>query len=441
MVCGAIAIAVLGALAYNSLATPQYEASTRLFVSTTADRNPTEANDGSLYAQRRVLTYTKLLMGQVLAQRTINKLNLDMSAAELQAEVKASAPTGTVLIDVKVIDPSPSRARDIANTLSDEFVVMTAGLETPAGGTRPSTQVVVQQHAEISDSPVSPRKFRNLAIAAAVGTLLGVVIAIIRDRLDDTVRSSQAIEIATGVELLSSIPFDAQFQKEGAIPFDSNYSAFAEAFRNLRVNLQFLDAGGGHRILLIASPMPDEGRTTTAINLSLALAEADYSVVVVDGDLRHPRVASCLNLSGQAGLSTVLTGGAVLDEALQATRFPRLTALTSGPIPPNPTQLLGSHAAKNVLNELGTEFDYVIVDSPPMLMTDAAILASSVQGALILARSGQTKRKQLEHSTNALRRSGTPLLGTILTMTPAERRSPWPAPKTARRAADDPGRQ
>lgn len=418
-----IVFAILCAVAYSLLATPQYEAKTRLFVSTTADGNATQTNDGGLFAQRRVLSYTQLLTGGILAQRTIDKLNLDMTANELIKEITAQAPTDTVLIDVTVVDSSPIRARDIANTLSDEFVVMAAALETPSGGLRPNAQVTVQQRAEIPDGPVSPKKRLALAIAVALGVLLGIVIAIARDRLDRRIKSSAAVEKATGVGVVGEIPLQAQRRRQPLISFESDHSPIAEGFRELRLNVRFLQVADGPRVLVVASSMPDEGRTTTALNLALALAEADHNIVVVDGDLRRPRVASYLRIDGQVGLSTVLTGEATLDEALRETHFPRVTALTSGAIPSNPTELLESQAAKNVLDELGRNFDYVIVDSPSTLVTDAAILAANSQGVLVIARFGQTKRNQLARAANTLRRAGAPLLGAVLTMTPAKKRS------------------
>ncbi|MET0701156.1 MAG: polysaccharide biosynthesis tyrosine autokinase [Mycobacterium sp.] len=424
IICGAIVIAVLAALAYSLLATPKYEASTRLFVSTTSDGTNTQTNDGGLFAQRRVLSYTQLLTGGILAQRTIDKLGLDMTALELQREITATAPSDTVLIDVAVLDPSPTRARDIANTLSDEFVVMAAGLETPDLGARPNARVIVQQRADIPDIPVGPKKAINLAIAFVLGALIGLVIAIIRYRLDDSIKDPATLEKITGVGAIGDIPLDAQRRKGPVIAFGSDRSTLGDAFRELRINLQFLEVGDGPRVLLVASSMPDEGRTTTAINLALALAEADYNVVVVDGDLRRPQVASSLDITGEVGLSTVLAGRSGLPEALQATRFPRLTALTAGPVAPNPTELLGSQATRDVLDELGRQFDYVVVDSPSMLVTDAAILAGSAQGVLLVARFGQARRKELTPAIDALKRAGAPLLGSVLTMTPTKKRKP-----------------
>ncbi|CAN5260172.1 polysaccharide biosynthesis tyrosine autokinase [soil metagenome] len=420
IICATTVIAILGALAYSLLVTPLYQASTRLFVSTTSEGTNTEANDGGLFAQRRVLSYTELLTGEILAQRTIDKLGLDMSVEQLQEEIEASAPTDTVLIDVTVTDASPDRARNIANTLSDEFVVMAAGLETPELGARPNAQVVVLQRANIPDRPVSPHTARTLAIAAVLGVLVGILAAVLRDRLDSTVRSRGALEKVTGVGVLAEIPSEPQRRDIPLISFP-DHAASADAFRALRINLQFLEVGDGSRVLLVASASPVEGRTTVALNLAAALAEAGHTVVVVDGDLRYPGVAGYLGIDSPVGFSTVLAGDATVREALRETRFARVSVLPSGPVPPNPGELLGSRATEEVLSELGGQFDYVIVDSPPLLVTDAAILARSCQAVLMVARFGKTKRRQLKPAIDGLRRAGAPLFGAVMTMTPAKK--------------------
>jgi capsular exopolysaccharide synthesis family protein len=416
------AIAVLAAVAYSLLATPKFEASTRLFVSTTSDGTNTQTNDGALFAQRRVLSYTQLLTGEILAQRTVDKLGLDMTAAELQKEVTATAPTDTVLIDFAVQDASPQRARDIANAMSDEFVILAASLETPDLGARPNARVIVQQRANVPDTPVVSKNLQTVAIAGVLGALLGLLIATIRYRLDDRIKTSEDLEKATGVGELATIPMDASSHQGPLMAFDGNLPTIADAFRELRVNLHSLEVADGPRVLLVASAMPAEGRTTTAINLAIALAEADHTVIVVEGELRRPRFASCLDVDGQVGVSTVLTDGALVDEAVQATNHPRLSAMTSGVVPSNPTELLGLQAAKELLRDLAGRFDYVVVDSPSLLTKDAAILAGNVGGVLVVARSGQTRLKQFAPAIAALRRAGAPLLGGVLTMTPTKKR-------------------
>jgi receptor protein-tyrosine kinase len=255
---------------------------------------------------------------------------------------------------------------------------------------------------------------------------VGTGLAFLRDRLDNTVKDGETVEDITGVGLIGSIPLDKVRRKEPAISFDSDNSAIAEAFRKLRTNLQFLAVDDPPRVIVVTSSVPSEGKSTTSINIALALAEAEHNVVLVDGDLRRPRLDKYLGLIGSAGLSTVLASRASLEEVLQKTRFPGLTVLTSGTVPPNPSELLGSVAAKKILARLRADFDYVVVDSSPLLaVTDASILAADADGVLIVARFGETTRDQLRHAVKHLGDVGAPLQGAILTLTPARGKSSY----------------
>ena len=418
-ICVTAVLSVIAAAVFSAVTTPLYQASTRLFVSTSAGSSVTELYQGNRLSQERVISYAQLLMGQTLAQRAIDKLGLDMSAGELQQRVKATSKADTVLIDVDVLDESPVRARDIANTLSDEFVAMVRELETPDGGTRPDARVVVEQRASIPTDPVEPKTSRNIAVGLVVGALLGFAAATLREILDNTVKTRESLEELSGSSLVGSIPLDKDRRKRAPISFDTDNSPIAEAFRKLRTNLQFLSVDNPPRAIVITSSIPHEGKTTTAINIALALAEAEHRVVIVDGDMRRPAVAKYLDLVGSVGFSTVLSGGALLSEALQKTRFPGLSVLASGPVPPNPSELLGSQSARKLLTELRSQFDYVIVDSTPLLaVTDAAILAAGTDGALFVSRYGSTKREQLAHAAASLHSVGASVLGSVFTMVP-----------------------
>ena len=419
-ICVTIVVGVLGAAAITLLTTPLYQATTRLFVSTSSAASVTDIYQGNLFSQQRVASYTELLTGETLVQRTIDKLGLDMTAEALRKNVKASAKPDSVLINVSILDKSPIRARDIANAMSDEFVVMVRELETPENGATPNARVVVEQRASIPEKPVIPKTARNIGIGLALGAVLGSGLALLRDRLDNTVKDGETLQAITHVGLVGSIPADKELRNEPAISFDNDNSAIAEAFRKLRTNLQFLAVDNPPRVIVVTSSMPNEGKTTTAINIALALAEAEHNVALVDGDMRRPRLDKSLDLIGSVGFSTVLSGGASLSDVLQKTRFPRLTALTAGAVPPNPSELLGSLAAQKVLSEMRSNFDYVIVDSSPLLaVTDAAILAANSDGALIIARYGQTKREQLATAVGHLEDVGAPVLGAVFTVTPA----------------------
>ncbi len=421
-ICVTIAVAVMGAATVTLLTTPLYEASTRLFVSTASGTSVTELYEADSFYKERITSYTELLMGETLAQRTIAKLGIKMSATELQEHVKASAKANTVVIDLAVLDESPARARDIADALSDEFVAMVREVETPESGAAPDARVVVEQRASLPEDPVSPKTAQNLLIGLAVGVFLGLGLGFLRERLDTTVKDRQTLEDFAGVGLVGSIPLDKERRKKPAIAFDSDNSAIAEAFRKLRTNLQFPAVDHPPRVIVITSSVQDEGKSTTALNVALALAEVGHNVVLVDGDLRRPRLDKYLDLVGTVGFSTVLAGRASLDDVLHETRFSKLTVLTSGALPPNPSELLlGSSAAQKTLGELRARFDYVVVDSSPLLeVTDAAILSAYADGVLITARWGQTEREQLAQAVRNLKDIGAPLLGAILTMTPAQ---------------------
>lgn len=413
-------VGLLGAVAVTLLTTPLYKASTRLFVSTISGSSIADTYQGNRFSQERVDSYSELLTGQTLAQRTIDKLGLDMTAAELQAHIKATSKPQTVLITVEVLDSSPVRARDIANTLSDEFVVMVRELETPEDGTSPDSRVVLEQRASIPDGPSVPKTTRNIAVGLALGLLAGVGLAHVRDLLDNTVKDSATLEEITGTGVVGNIPLDKDRRKKPAISFDNDNSPIAEGFRKLRTNLQFLAVDNPPRVIVLTSSVPSEGKSTTAINLALALAEADHSVVVVDGDLRRPTLHKYLDLVGAVGFSTVISGQTTLDDALQKSSIPGLTVLTAGAVPPNPSELLGSRSAKTTLAELRNRFDYVIVDSTPLLaVTDAAILAAASDGVLMMTRFGYTKREQLTHAIANLENVSAPLLGAVFTMVPA----------------------
>jgi receptor protein-tyrosine kinase len=415
-------LAITGAVTATLLTTPRYEASTRLFVSATAGATANDIYQGNRYSQERVLSYTELLMGDTLAQRTIEKLGLGVDSTKLRENVTATAKPDTVLIDVTVTDESPVRARDIADALSDEFVIMVRELETPEEGGKPDSRVVVEQRASVPTAPITPKPVRNIGIGLAVGLLLGVGLAVLRDVLDNTVKSREMAEEITGAGLVGNIPLDKERRKEPAISFDGDNSSIAEAFRKLRTNLQFLAVDNPPRVIVVTSSMPNEGKSTTAINIALALAEAEHDVVLVDGDLRRPRLDMYLDLVQTVGFSTALTGRAPLSDVLQKTRFPGLTVLTSGAVPPNPSELLGSQAAKRVLDQLREQFDYVIVDSSPLLaVTDAAILAAAADGVLVMARFGETRHERLAHAVGILRDVGAPVLGVVFTMTPSRR--------------------
>lgn len=418
-VCVTTLIAVLAAIAITVTTTPLYQSTTRLFVSTPPGESLAETYQGNRFSQERVISYSELLTGQTLAQRTIDELNLDMTAEQLQQQVEAVAKLDTVLIKLYVTDPSPTVARDIANTLTDEFVAMVAEVEAPDVDGLVDTRIFVEQRAVAAESPLVPNAFRNIAVGLILGLLAGIALAITREMLDNTVKDAGTVEDITGVGVAGDIPYDKDLRRH-AVSFSGSNTATAEAFRKLQTNLQFLNVDNPPRVIVLTSSMSGEGKSTTAINVALALAETDHNVVLVDGDLRCPKLHSYLGMVGTVGLSNVLSGATSLRDALQPSRYPGLTLLASGPIPPTPNAVLGSQSARKTLARLRADFDYVIIDSAPLLaVTDASVLAAGADGVLLVTRYGRIKREQLAHSVASLQRVGAQLLGIAFTMVPA----------------------
>ena len=207
-------VTISGAVAYTISTTPLYQASTRLFVSTASGSSANELYQGSRYSQERVLSYAELATGATLAQRTIDRLNLDMSVGLLQSRVSAKSKPNTVLINVSVLDESPQAARDIANALSEEFVVMIRDLETPEVGNIPDARVVVEQRATTPLDPVVPSPIRNLALGVILGLLFGFGLALLRDSLDNTIRNGESLEKDTNSGVIGLVPLEKRLEKQ-----------------------------------------------------------------------------------------------------------------------------------------------------------------------------------------------------------------------------------
>ena len=197
----------------------------------------------------------------------------------------------------------------------------------------------------------------------------------------------------------------------------------AEAFRTIRTNLQYVDVDNPPKVVAITSAVPEEGKSTLAVNLAIALAQAGKKVVLVETDLRRPRASTYLGVESELGLTDVLAGQRTLDEALVSWNRGLLTFLPSGHTPPNPSELLASHQFAQVLATLRERFDWVIIDATPLLpVTDGAIVSKAADGAILVVRFGKTTREQLGASMAALEQVDARLLGTALNFVPRGRR-------------------
>jgi receptor protein-tyrosine kinase len=404
-------------LALASLTTPKYTSETQLFVTTTDSGSTTEVYQGSQFSQQRVSSYAELLTGEELASRVIDRLNLDTTPELLARRISATPIPNTVLLDVAVTDESPARARDVATAVGTEFTSMVATLETPPGSQLSPVKVTVVKRPELPTSPSVPSAARDLALGLVIGLLLGTAVCIARVRLDRSVRGDEDAALLAGAPVIATILRDDALAKQHVIDRAVG-NRTAEAFRQLRSNLQFLNVEQPPKAIMVTSALPSEGKTTVAVNLALVLADAGRRVTIVEADLRRPKVTRYLGLVGGVGVTNILAGSAAVDDVAQTYRN-GLTVIAAGPKPPNPGELLSSSNMAALIEELKAVNDYVIVDSPPLLpVADSTALATYVDGVLLSVHLGSTRKEQVAQAAATLARVGATTLGVILNLVP-----------------------
>lgn len=379
---------------------------------------------GDQLAQSKVKSYLDIGTWRAVAEYAIADLHLDTTPESLVKQVSVTNPTNTVIIQVSASAATPEAARDLAEVWIRGIVKQVEQIEGGNGKTPPVT-VIPGDSARLPTSPSSPNGKLNLALGALAGLLLGVGYAVVRDRMDQHLRSAEQVEQATGMAVVGHLPLESSLSSHlSVLPVADargrgRFVALAEAFRGLRTNLQYMSVDDPPRAIVVTSPLPGDGKSFTAANLALTIAASGRRVVLVDGDLRRPMIASLFELPNDAGLSDVLAGRVAAADVLQPAdpTYP-LEVLAAGPVPPNPSEILGSERMRQLIAELGKDA-LVIIDSPPVLpVTDAAVLSTRADGALLVVSTGRTTFDQLEAALELLDKARAKPLGIVLNRVP-----------------------
>ncbi|SCF44021.1 capsular exopolysaccharide family [Micromonospora matsumotoense] len=395
---------------------PRYVASVTFFV-TAPNQGVSNAYQGELFLQQRVKSYADLLRSDRLAQAMVAETSLGLTADDVQRQVATSTEPGTVLLRATVTDTDQARAMKVTEALSAKFVELVKKIETTSDGKAGPTRIEVVGGPRVSSSPVSPQPNRNLALGVLVGLLLGVALAVLRGMVDVRLRDAAGLQRATGSPLLGDIPFDPGAKAAPLIVGEAATSARAEAVRKLRTNLRFVDVHEPARVIAVTSALQGEGKTTLSCNLAIALAEAGWRVLLVDADLRRPKVADYLGVDGGVGLTDVLVGDVQVGDVVQRWGDKSLLVLPSGSTPPNPSELLGSKAMADLLLSLRESADIVVIDTAPLLaVTDGVVVAVQADGALLVTQQGRTSRAQAAAAARSLHSVSVRLLGCVLNM-------------------------
>lgn len=380
--------------------------------------------------------------------------------ADIQAQIDGGgATTATTVRGARPTTPAPppadvSRQREQLQAQQALFRQKLDELQVDAALKSGGAQLVTP--AVAPTTPIRPTPVRNGVVALAVGLMLGLGLAFLREHLDDTIRTKEDVErVSGGLPVLSVIPVVPGWKdrkKAVVASLVEPKSAAAEAYRSLRTSVQFLGLDRPVRTLQVTSPSAAEGKTSTVANLAVALAAAGQRVIAVDCDLRKPRLHAFFGLDNEVGFTTVLVGDAPLSVALQPVAGQDgLAVLASGGPPPNPSELLAGARTAQVLESLAAQADVVLIDCPPVLpVTDAAILAGRVDATLVVVTATETHRRRLQQALETLAQVGAPLSGLVLNAARAEAgygyayrygyRYEAPAPAGARRGrkADQP---
>ncbi len=464
--------------------TPVYEASSTLRVNQASSPTTSTAYADVLTSERLARTYASLLTSRPVLEETAQRLGIDVKS--LEETITVTPVRDTLLLQIKVEGPNPRLIAEVANVLPQVFIdrdrqqqlgqvtqyrdtlqreidatladlsrstdelakatddaqksrleasvaqyrttystLLANAQQAKLAEAQSTNNLVVAEPSALPEKPVRPRTLTNTMLAAIIGAMLAVGAAFLIEYLDDTVKTADDVERVTGLSTLGAI---ARLKEAGGsrqlIAWLKTKAPESEAYRTLRTNIQFSSVDKPVKTLLVTSSSPGEGKSTTTANLAVVLAQTGQKVIVVDTDLRRPVLHKVFEVPNNTGLTAALLANdpSHVSAHMQLTEIDNLTVLTSGPIPPNPSELLGSHRMTELVQVLSTQADIVIFDSPPVLaVTDAAVLARQVDGVLLVADAGRTKEHALAAATAELQKTGGNVLGVALNRLDARR--------------------
>lgn len=468
-----------GALGASLMTDPTYSASTTLLinqapVSKASDYNSLLSNE--LLAK----TYAELLRKRPVMDQVIANLKLNTTADDLANVIQVSVVRDTQLIALSVRDGNPQRAADITNeivrvfsqqnhdlqseryansiqSLQDQMAVLQADIDKTQSSidalnsaqssekdrlqrtlnqyrdnyaallknlgdvrlaeTQTADTVSVVEAATVPSRPSSPRTLLNAVLGAVVGLMLALGLAFLVEYLDDTVKSGGQVQQLVDLSTLATIAqIGGKEAHQKLVTIADPRAPIAEAYRMLRVNVDFASIDRPARTILVTSSGPGEGKSTTVANLAVAIAQSGKRVVLVDADLRRPTVQKIFRVSPDRGLTTaLLQAGSSPDEHLTRVGVRNLAVMPSGPLPPNPSELLGSQRMAELIAQLAQQADVVLLDSPPVLaVADAAILARACDATLLVVMAKKTRSEALRRAREQLAQSGARVIGAVL---------------------------
>lgn len=388
--------ALISAVVSYFVIKPVYQAQVSIIVGLT-DTSKIDPSQTNLY-QNILNTYVKIAKSKVVAKNAEGLLNDGTTAGQLMASTQVTQDSGTQLLIMTSTSLKPAQAYKNLQAMSEAFITESARLFT-------SGKTQIMDKAEVPGSPIKPDKKKNIALAALVGLMVSVGIAFLMEYLDRTIKTEKDIENYINIPLIGVIP---KYVMEGlTITMSKPKAPASEAYKTLRTNIQYSSLDNDINILAVTSAGPGEGKTVTSCNIAVVLAQFGHKVLLVDADMRRPSVHKVFNISNKIGLSNLLIEDLRIEDT-GINVMPNLDILTSGTIPPNPSEVLASHKMTVFLSAMEKKYDSIIIDTPPVIMvTDAQVLATKAEGVMLVVCQGEAtidavkKAKELLTSVNA----------------------------------------
>jgi capsular exopolysaccharide synthesis family protein len=422
MILGLTVVLVLG----WSLMQPRiYQSTVTGLVVTTGSTDVTSSYAGDNLAKSKAVSYGMLATSQPIVDEVITELRLDTSVRELTSDVTVTTPEDSTEVRILVGADSPERAAAIADVWLRTLSEQVREIEGLADSGDVTVNLVPLGNAVVPQEPVSPNVPLNLALAAVAGLLLGLLYAFVSNKMDRRIRSADEIRNDFAVPVLGVLPADERLTDQRNVIATGlaglhEKALYPEAMRELRTKLSFISKDAPPRVIVVTGALPNDGASSLTANLAVAIASTGRDVVVVDGNLRGPVQTDIFGLAPDMGLTDVLLGTGNLHEVLQTPDvYPHLRVLGAGKKVPNQAELLSSQAMSKLLTVLA-EDALVLIDAPPILsVTDAALLAASADGVIVVAATERTTRDHLAESLDTLGHVHGTVLGVVLNDVPA----------------------
>jgi capsular exopolysaccharide synthesis family protein len=416
LVVAAVVCCAATALAASLATIPVYRASAKLLVMARSQPGAEGINSaytGALLSQQLMESFAAVIESRPTAEAALRRQYENIPAGVLQKRVKADPIPDTLLIELSLEDIDPDRAQRLTNAVALAFVGQVPRLQ---GGS--TVQVSLVEPALRPGAPVRPQTSFNVTLAALLGLMIGVGFAFLAEQLDTSIRSADVLEGAADAPVVGTIPLFTAAEQPLPVVREPR-SVEAEAFRKLRTNLSFLGVDKGSLCCVVTSPSVGEGKSTVTANLALAIAQSGLRVIVVEADLRRPTVHKLFGVQQRVGTTTVLLDHADVDDALHHLEGESVAVLTSGQLPPNPSELLGSRPMGELVAELRRRADVILIDSAPLLpVADPVVVSQFADGVLLVARAGSTTRDHVRAARAACEKGGAKVLGVVLNAAP-----------------------